>query len=97
MKMTAARQIFAHMVNRRGHPRKSVVWSAELVCSYGEVAEAIVLDVSAGGAKLRVQHRFSEGEAVTFVSTRLKERRAHVVWVKADRIGIKFDDWNDLA
>jgi len=98
MKMASAKQAWTHMVNRRSQPRKSVVWSGELIRSCGEVLEVIVLDISAGGAKLRVQRPFSTGEAVAFASARSeKKRRAQVVWVSSDRIGIKFDDWNDLV
>lgn len=77
---------------QRRHPRSAVLWAAQLETRDGRRLDCAVLDLSAGGAKLMVQHSLAAGDPVTLSSRRFGARRARVAWVEADRLGLQFLD-----
>jgi hypothetical protein len=94
MVYSGVRQI-TDIFERRKFSRKSVLWSAELICASGQVLHVIILDISAGGAKLNVEPCLTKGERLIFRSHHGGTRQAHVAWINGDRLGIEFDDWDD--
>ena len=76
---------------RRQHVRSSVLWKAELFNGIRR-AECDVLNISDGGARLRMKTAFSANGEVTIRSIHFGERKGMVIWQDKDRIGIKFND-----
>lgn len=76
---------------RRKYTRSAVLWTGEL---YGGVRHSTceVLNISAGGAKLRAIGNFPPGMKVVFRSVRFGEFKAEVVWQDRDSntIGVSF-------
>ena len=77
--------------DRRIHKRKPVLWSARLECDKG-VTPCIILDLSAGGAKLRGTTPAGNREPVSLVIERLGKLRAEVMWARMGLLGIRFLD-----
>ena len=77
---------------QRRHPRSAVLWAAQLETRDGRRLDCAVLDLSAGGAKLRIEHSLATGDLVTLTSPRFGVRRARVAWVEAGRLGLQFLD-----
>lgn len=69
--------------------RWATSWYAELYARNG-LLPAIVEDVSADGAKLRVGYAPVGGEQVTLVLANFSRVEARVAWRRRDRIGIQF-------
>lgn len=77
--------------DRRQHKRKPVLWGARLATSDGEF-ECIALDLSLGGAKLRMAEPPEAGQTATLVLDRFGALAAEIVWRRADLIGLRFTD-----
>ena len=74
---------------RRRDARKAVLWVG-YVCIPGKPNIACaVLDVSAGGAKVRVSESVALGELVSLKSPHFS-RKARVVWSADGAIGLQF-------
>jgi hypothetical protein len=74
---------------RRRDERKAVLWVG-YVCIAGRPNIACaVLDVSAGGAKVRVSEPVAQGELVSLKSPHFS-RKARVVWSADGAIGLQF-------
>lgn len=74
----------------RGHPRSAVFWSGALQAGRQNV-ECIVLNMSPGGAKVRMLKRFvSDGSPVILHIDRLGGYTSEVVWTEGNTIGLRF-------
>jgi hypothetical protein len=69
--------------------RWEIAWNAELHTRSGQLP-AIIEDVSADGAKLRVGRVPIDGEQVTLVLPNLSPMEARIAWRRRERIGIQF-------
>jgi hypothetical protein len=76
---------------RRKYKRKPVLWAAKLETASGR-HECITLDLSLGGAKLRVDTTVAPNEQVTLVFDRFGPLRAEVAWVEGGTIGLRFTE-----
>jgi hypothetical protein len=83
---------FAHL---REHNRKPVLWAGHVETATGAI-DCIALDLSLGGAKLRLTAPLPPDEAVTLVIERVGTFRARVMWQASDggvrSAGIRFSD-----
>ena len=71
--------------------RSSVYWHAQL--EQGEnTVDCMVLDISAGGARVRAERRIGCHEAVTLRVGQALACRGCVAWCERDYIGIRFKD-----
>jgi PilZ domain len=75
---------------QRRHARRKGLWSAELETTSGRRLDCILFDVSAGGAKLRLEQPVEVGEVLTLVSERFGSRGARVTWTAPRYAGVKF-------
>jgi hypothetical protein len=75
---------------QRRHARRSGLWSAQLETTSGRRLDCILLDVSAGGAKLRLEEPVGVGEIMTLVSERFGSRGARVTWTAPRYAGVRF-------
>ena len=75
--------------SRRRFKRATTLFSGTIICGDRSV-EAVVLDVSVNGAKVRLEETLGEDNNVKLKIDRLGEFRAVVVWRKDMRIGLKF-------
>ncbi len=76
---------------RRRHVRHSVLWKAEVYCGIRR-SGCEILNISEGGARLRLEQSFNATEEVTIRSIHFGERHGRVVWQDGDRLGIEFRD-----
>jgi hypothetical protein len=74
---------------RRRHKRKPVLWKAVLDTGSGP-AECAILDLSLGGAKLRVAATGTQRQRVTLVIDRFGPLEAEVIWSRSGRMGVRF-------
>jgi hypothetical protein len=83
----------------RAHNRKPVLWSARAETGAGAVA-CIALDLSLGGAKLRLSAPLAAEQIVTLVIERIGSLRAQVMWCAREgaihSCGIRFTDPPEL-
>jgi hypothetical protein len=77
--------------DRRKHKRKPVLWGARIATSDGDF-DCIALNLSRGGAKLRMAEPLEVGQTATLVIDRFGALAAEVVWRRADLIGLRFTD-----
>ena len=82
--------------DRREQTRRSVMWGA-LALSSGLQFKCVVLNISAGGAKIRIAQPFPPGTPVTLMVTRFGEFPAYVVWERGERLGLKFQEPPDAV
>ncbi len=84
----------------RAHSRKPVLWSARAETGAGAIA-CIALDLSVGGAKLRLSTPLATKQIVTLVIERIGSFRAEVMWCARDgsihSCGIHFTDPPELV
>jgi len=74
----------------RQHPRSAVFWSGALQ-SGRESIDCIVLNMSPGGAKVKLFRRFaSNGSPVVLHIDRLGGYASEVVWSEGDAVGLRF-------
>jgi hypothetical protein len=76
---------------QRRHKRKPVLWSARVETETG-TAECIILDLSLGGAKLRVPALAQAQQPVTLVIDRFGAINAEVAWCRSGEMGLRFTD-----
>lgn len=76
---------------RRMHMRSSVLWRAEIFSGIRR-ADCDILNISAGGCRVRLATEFVASDEVTIRSVRFGERKGRVVWKTADRLGIQFNE-----
>ena len=76
---------------KRRHKRKPVLWTGHLETDAGP-AEAIILDLSLGGAKLRVPVLAKTNDRVTLVIDRFGAINAVVAWCRSGQMGLRFTD-----
>lgn len=74
---------------RRRHWREPCVWRGRLLHDRGE-APCTVVDLSPGGAKVKVDLDLRAFEEVTLKMTREGAFAGEVAWVEADTIGLHF-------
>jgi len=77
--------------DRRTHKRKPVLWSAQIESRHGSTS-CIILDLSAGGAKLRGTTPAGRMEPVKLVINRFGALRAEIMWARMGLLGIRFLD-----
>ena len=83
--------------DRRRHPRSMVAWSGVLRDDRGAV-KFDVLDVSAGGARLRTSRTLRMNTKVMLDIDRVGGFLGEVVWLDPDRAGIRFlEDPRDVS
>ena len=88
MDMANEQQIDAEF---RRYARTTVLWTGTLVC--GELQfECVVVNISAGGALLRVEGASSCTSPVRIENPRLGSLNGKIIWRKANELGIAFDD-----
>jgi hypothetical protein len=75
--------------DRRTHKRKRVLWVGAVETDAGRF-ECIALDLSLGGAKLRIAERFAPLQQVRLVLQRFGTLDAEVVWQTKELIGVRF-------
>jgi len=76
--------------DQRRHARQSGLWSAQLETTSGRRLDCILFDVSAGGAKLRLNEPLAVGEVMTLVSERFGTRGARIAWTGPRQAGLTF-------
>ena len=79
---------------RRVYPRTSVLWAARLLCG-AQVVGCRVLNVSAGGVKVRCDRLFKSDDDVVLKISRFGEFAGTVVWRQDVDLGIAFHDGPD--
>lgn len=89
------KDIEALAADRRAHPRKKVLWMAELRDESGTSAWGVVLDISRGGARIRLDARSPQPNwpRETFLQMAIPGRAelpAAVAWSKANVLGLRF-------
>lgn len=86
----------ANGTDRRVFPRSTVIWSASTNGGSREV-ESVILNVSAGGAKLRVLSRLDDSPDVTLRIERAGDFPGTIVWRCDHYIGVRFDIAPEVA
>jgi hypothetical protein len=76
---------------QRRHKRKPVLWSARVESETG-TAPCIILDLSLGGARLRVPPQAKANQPVTLVIDRFGAINAVVAWCHSGEMGLRFTD-----
>lgn len=84
------------LADRRAHPRKRVLWMAELRGPGGVRAWGVVMNVSRGGAKIRLDadSPLPGWPAGTSLNMSIPERAdlpAAVVWCEGNHLGLQFE------
>ena len=80
-----------NLVERRAFPRTSVLWAARLLCG-AQVVGCRVLNVSAGGIKIRCDRAFKSADDVILKINRFGEFAGTIVWREGADLGIEFHD-----
>jgi len=75
--------------DRRRHARKAVVLAAYLT-SAGRTLDCLVLDISAGGARLHINDAVDASGTVTLAIDEHRTIAARVVWRATTEIGLQF-------
>jgi len=73
----------------RRHKRTSVIWSGRLADGVGD-RHCVILNLSAGGAKLRLGALTAAPVRMTLTSPHFAPRRGKVVWRRDDLVGVSF-------
>lgn len=83
----------ANPAERRRHARAAVMWIASLRSAHG-IFECLVIDISAGGAKLAIHGApvLAAGEGLVLDLSPCGAFHAAAVWQRADYTGICFTD-----
>ncbi len=76
---------------QRRFKRKPVLWAARLETGEGSF-DCITLDLSLGGAKLRMATTSPLKEPVSLVLERFGILHAEVAWQRPDTVGLRFTD-----
>lgn len=75
---------------QRRHTRHSGLWSAQLESPSGWRRDCVLLDISAQGAKLKLDEPVAAGEVMTLISKRFGTRSARIAWSAPGRAGVTF-------
>lgn len=78
-------------VNRRQHPRATVLWSGTLE-SGEEASHCVLLNIGASGAMVRTEVPWTKKAPVTLLSRRFGEFTGRVVWRSGTVVGLQFQD-----
>ena len=76
---------------RRQFRRKAVIWAAKLETPNGTL-DCITLDLSLGGARLRISEPVGLLQQVTLVLGKFGKFQAEIVWVTENEIGLQFTE-----
>ena len=74
----------------RAHRRRKVLWNAELRREDGDVVGCQMLDISAGGARIRTEVQFPPGTSVDLIVERVGVFPGTVLWQRGSHAGIGF-------
>jgi len=77
--------------NRRGGPRRSVLWPARLLVGRHEFA-CQIFNLSLGGARIRIDLPLKEGSLVALKAPSRRALEAYVAWSAGDNLGLQFAD-----
>ena len=75
--------------DRRRHKRAHVLFNGRLI-SGDRSAQGVLLDVSAGGARIRLSEPLEAGSAITLRLARSLDFHVEVVWRNEQTIGLRF-------
>lgn len=89
MQSTESQQNYG--AERRKSARSPVFWPARLIVD-SHAVDGMVLDVSADGARLHLEHPPELARTVTLQNDRFGELRGEVVWSDKDDLGLSFLD-----
>ena len=78
-------------IDRRRYRRTAVLWSARLATGAREI-ECAILNVSAGGAKIRIREHVRLHTPVTLNIDRFGDFRGEGVWRHDRELGIRFSE-----
>src|SRR5258708_19593149 len=70
----------APAAEQRRHERRRGLWPAQLETTSGRRLDCILFDISAGGAKLRLDEPVPVGEVITLISERFGNRAPPLAW-----------------
>jgi hypothetical protein len=76
---------------RRRRKRAAVLWTGRLECG-GQVADCVLLDVGAKGARVRMAVPFERNLPVTLHCYHFGNLAGRVVWQDGNAIGLQFED-----
>ena len=82
--------------NRQRHPRLSVLIGATVSCGGTEIM-CDVIDLSAGGAKVRSDKPLTEGAAVVLSMEGVSDFHGTVAWRDGDQAGIQFRAGDEIS
>jgi PilZ domain len=77
------------MKERRRYERKRLLWAATVEVR-GQRFEGMIVDLSAGGARIRFDAPVATGDELTLVLKQLDELGAKVVWQREGEAGLQF-------
>jgi hypothetical protein len=77
------------MKERRRHERKKLLWAATVEVR-GQRFEGMIVDLSAGGARIKFDAAVAAGDELTLVLKQLDELGAKVVWQREGEAGLQF-------
>ncbi|HZT51963.1 MAG TPA: PilZ domain-containing protein [Stellaceae bacterium] len=86
----------APAAGRRRSRRKPVMWAARLETEAGD-HDCVAFDISAGGAKLRLEARVALNRSVVLVLERFGPLQAETVWRRGTTLGLRFVDRPDAV
>jgi PilZ domain len=76
--------------DRRNQTRRSAMWSGQLETVSGQRVSCVVLDVSAAGAKIQLDHPIAKDDIVQLISGRIGAHWCRVAWLEGGRVGLDF-------
>jgi len=76
---------------RRKFERTTVLWSGSLVCE-GQDVECVIVNVSPGGAMVRVENPAACKKSVVLRCPRFGELSGEITWRQDKELGIEFQD-----
>ncbi len=74
---------------QRDHLRSAVLWSGEVIQGV-RIIPCRILNISAGGAKVRLEGEVPDGSEIRISCNRFGEVPALVVWCRDGKMGLKF-------
>lgn len=74
---------------RRDHKRASVLFSGCLI-SGDQTASGLLMDISAGGARIKLSTPLDSYSAVTLRMARSVDFHVEIAWVKENILGLRF-------
>ncbi|HEV8026224.1 MAG TPA: PilZ domain-containing protein [Stellaceae bacterium] len=80
----------ASAADRRHNTRRSAMWAAQLETARGERVSCIVLDVSAAGVRIQLEHSIAKDDIVLLITARVGAHWCRVAWLDGVRVGLEF-------